>query len=98
MTETSDFVQVQTLVAALAPEVETSQWARVQPLGVRWLARTAARQLRDAVAFEESRYIINTTEQKTRRKRQRHHRKAVHTDDDATLQADVAMSDDVVTI
>ena len=50
MDNVGDILVVQRLVAALAPEVDQSPWARIQPLGMRWLVRSAAAQLQTAAA------------------------------------------------
>ena len=42
---------IQKLMNVMAPEVEESKWAKVQPLGVRWLTRSAVTQLQSAVAW-----------------------------------------------
>ena len=57
MNSVNDIRVVQKLVSALAPEVDESKWARAQPLGVRWLVRTAAAQLQDAAAWSESTHL-----------------------------------------
>lgn len=54
MDSVKDIRVVQRLVAALAPEVDQSPWAKVQPLGVRWLVRSAATQLQSAAAWTEN--------------------------------------------
>lgn len=54
MDNVDDIRVVQRLVSALAPEVDSSPWATIQPLGVRWLVRSAASQLQSAASWSES--------------------------------------------
>ena len=54
MDSVDDIRVVQRLVAALAPEVDQAPWATMQPLGVRWLVRSAAVQLQSAAAWSAS--------------------------------------------
>lgn len=53
MDNVKDIRVVQRLVQALAPEVDQSPWAKIQPLGMRWLVRSAATQLQSAAAWSE---------------------------------------------
>lgn len=48
----ADLKLIQKIVTTLAPEVEECEWARTQPLGVRWLVRSAATQLQSSVAWQ----------------------------------------------
>ena len=50
---------IQDLISVLAPEVDSSPWATIQPLGIRWLSRMSVTQLVAAVSHSEHMYKEN---------------------------------------
>ena len=66
-TRVAETLLIQKLVATLAPEVDQNVWARVSPLGLRWLVRSASCQLVEAVSYQAEEAAASSRRRKRKR-------------------------------